>query len=713
MSCARGVAVVVVVAGLCAAPGLAFPSFDVASERVLLGAPPVPGAQQEPLPHAARGSFSVDDSGGLSLRERPAFGDAIWLSDANVGDGLVRARFVAGARLDVSVVLRAAAHRLVNDLDDAVLVSLERNKLAVYSVRDSVVRATGSVAAFSLPGPTQTLELVVQLTGGVLSAALYDGATLLPLAQLQTTVGGPRQGRVGVRLHRASGADTRVTLLSVMRPSVQGPGGPKTGAHSPLDDHGRERAVWLAPQDVARLPRELQKVVVDDTDGPALVVDATAAERVLRLGIAPRKSTAAVPYRLIDPALRARLSKPPHAPGANDAGTKDAALVEATLRDRAQRYPDITRLVPLGQSHQGRTIWALLISDHAGSAVHDAEHEPALLLDGGYHGGELMAVEQVIDAIDTLLLGHRKDAGIRALVNGLAIWCVPLVNVDGNMRFVHDDKDHDRKNARDVDGDGMLARDEGVDLYRNFPLGFGHNGEVGSRSRPSQSRYRGPAGGSEPEVQAMMALAEQQRFVASIDFHTSATLLLSPYTDPLLVNPDGDEAWPLAQALVAQLPSQPSGRRYEVRRNLYPVDGTAQDWLRHQHGTVAFLIEGPLHNPLPSVRGRQRVVEATRPSWRWLAERVLRGPGVSGRVVDDAGAPVAATVTLSNQGLRQGERWTARPRDGLYHRLVAAPGPLTVRFEAEGYAPVERRVVVGAGVVRLDVTLSVDDRLSE
>ena len=196
---------------------------------------------------------------------------------------------------------------------------------------------------------------------------------------------------------------------------------------------------------------------------------------------------------------------------------------------------------------------------------------------------------------------------------------------------------------------------------------------------------------------------------ASVEFHTYATKILVPYTDPSLENPASNEAWSIAESIAKDLPKQVSGRPYQVQRNLYPVDGTAQDWFRFRFGTVALLVEAPQHNPLPYQPARDRNIIPTRGTWQKLLAAVVDGPSVRVRVLDAHGAPLPAAdiadvvVVVEAHAPVNGERWTARPRDGLAVRLLPSPGSAVV-VVSDGHQTVRREVKVGRAAVDVVVT---------
>jgi hypothetical protein len=695
------VAVAVIVAAD-AAPGL--PGFDPRLEKIVVDA----GTSALPKTTQARGVFVVDDH-AVVLRDPAPWGDTSLLFDgAGIKDGVVRARVEVGDVLDNAVVVRAAADAPDAEIDGGYGVSLEKNKVRLVRWEHRMARFLGAEQKLDpAPRPGDVIEVVVTVVGPWLQAGVYDGDSFARLAEVAAVDRGFSAGVVGWRVGKYDrGSALRWLSVGDVGGAVAGDGhAVDLGDDGEVAGAGVERLVSVNEADVARLPPDLQKQITEREGGLAvLVTDPTGVERLRRRGITLVKHKTQMPWRHLDAILRGRLGKPPTKTSRGfrvDESYKDDAMVNDLIAAYAARFPAIARAVEVGRSTEGRPIMALVISKDVGVD----EAEPAVLFDGAHHGGELMAIEMVLDAMSQLTERYGKDKEVTRFVDGAVIWCVPLVNVDGNHRYIWETRDYDRKNGRDVDANGRVDGWDGVDLYRNYPVGWGGLGEIGSRSWPFHYRWRGPAGGSEPEIQAMMGLVKAQRFVASIDYHTNATKILVPYTDPSMTNPEPNEAWVIADEIAARLPVQVNRRSYQVARNLYPVDGTAQDYFRSAFGTVALLVEGPQNNPLPYDRARNRNVLPGRGIWQGLLRRVVSGPGVRGRVVDEHGAAVEAEVVVVEQAPKQGERWTSRPRDGFYARLVPAPGHYTVVVKAPGKADVTRAVDIGDGPVHLDVTV--------
>ena len=172
-------------------------------------------------------------------------------------------------------------------------------------------------------------------------------------------------------------------------------------------------------------------------------------------------------------------------------------------------HPAIVRVFSIGETHEGRRIWAAEVSD----AVGTDEGEPEVLLDGLHHAREHLSAEQAIAAFDWLVdhYGEKGRLGrrITGIVDSRRIWIVFMVNPDG---FVHDLSGDVRpghyrgwRKNRQPNGRGKAV---GTDLNRNYGYAFGGAGSSGS---PGSAMYRGPHAFSAPETQAMRDFVRQPR----------------------------------------------------------------------------------------------------------------------------------------------------------------------------------------------------------
>ncbi|MBU1899009.1 hypothetical protein KKB55_14815 [Myxococcota bacterium] len=441
-------------------------------------------------------------------------------------------------------------------------------------------------------------------------------------------------------------------------------------------------------------------------DADVYRADLAGLERLLCAGGAPpRRFITELPWRYLDlDYLRLRGRAPAEAEGGGyrlSDSYKDPEMVSDLLAAYHARYPKDTLLRQIGESRGGHPIWALGVAE----GIQEDDPRPAFLLNSAHHGSEILSIELTLDALDQLLA--RRSPVAQRIIKAAVVWGVPLVNPDGLLGFLNVSAALGRKTHADLNGDGVIGAHEGVDLNRNYPFKWGALKERGSRSAPGSAYYRGAEAQSEPETRAMIKLARRARFAGTISYHTGTVGVLAPYTIPGARSPQPNEAWGVAEAIAARLGRHPiDARTFEVKRNLYPVDGTDQDWHRHAHGTLALLIEATRWSPLDMAK-RDLLVAHLRPAWEMLIQRFLVGPSLSIRVVDKTGAPVRAEIDVKEIKLREDERWSTRCPHGDQHRYLDAPGTYTVRARV-GRREITQRVVVRE---RAEVTLTLPHAL--
>lgn len=135
-----------------------------------------------------------------------------------------------------------------------------------------------------------------------------------------------------------------------------------------------------------------------------------------------------------------------------------------------------------------------------------------VLVSAGLQGRTRAAQLTAIEFAEELLRNYADVPEIKALVDSLDIFVVPVVNPDGDL-YSHYDSQGQRKNMTPhcpVNGQSFPgARNSwGVDINRNFPIGSLFDGYSGGSSNCTAETFSGPAELSEPESKNMKWLAE-------------------------------------------------------------------------------------------------------------------------------------------------------------------------------------------------------------
>lgn len=231
-------------------------------------------------------------------------------------------------------------------------------------------------------------------------------------------------------------------------------------------------------------------------------------------------------------------------------------------------YPAITTdKVSLGQTHEGRDLWMIKISDNPDVD----EAEPEVRIDAMHHAREPMSMHSTIWFMLWLCENYGSDPRATYLVNEREMYFIPLVNPDGYVYNQQTDPGGGglwRKN-RKPNGDGSF----GVDLNRNYPFEWGHD-DSGSSPSTSSITYRGPSPASELETQHMLAFIAVRDFVTAISAHSSSNVWLEPWgydtNAPLADQAAYDEIGGAATP-----PGWPVGTGFETLG--YPANGVTND----------------------------------------------------------------------------------------------------------------------------------------
>lgn len=200
------------------------------------------------------------------------------------------------------------------------------------------------------------------------------------------------------------------------------------------------------------------------------------------------------------------------------------AEVAQRLDSMALQYPHlITPKFSIGTSPEGRTIWAVEISDNPGTVE---PGEPVVYYDALHHAREPMSMAVLMYYMYWLLENYGTHPEATYLVNNRRLCFVPVVNPDG---YVYNQTTNPnggggwRKN-RSHNFDGS----RGVDLNRNYGFQWGYD-DAGSSPTPSSDIYRGPTPESESETRAVRDYAFSIQPTIAFTTHSVAGRYLNPY----------------------------------------------------------------------------------------------------------------------------------------------------------------------------------------
>jgi len=280
-------------------------------------------------------------------------------------------------------------------------------------------------------------------------------------------------------------------------------------------------------------------------------------------------------------------------------------------------HPDIVDVFSIGQSYEGRELYAAKISDN----VLLEEGEPEVLIDALHHSNEHVTVAQALGLLHMLVDGYGVDTAITTVVDERVVWIVFAVNPDGlEYEFTSNGPWNWRKNRQPTPGTTSI----GTDLNRNY--GAYWRCCRTSVLDPSSRMYAGPAKFSAPETAAMRDFVASrvidgvQRITIYLSLHAAGRYISWPRFNPGV----GVRAITLddrltMNALVIGI-SQINGYEYF---QYDPTGGTSTDWMYVTYKIPSLLMEigeytGEVSRFYPTAEAMASEVALNRPALLWL-----------------------------------------------------------------------------------------------
>ena len=240
-------------------------------------------------------------------------------------------------------------------------------------------------------------------------------------------------------------------------------------------------------------------------------------------------------------------------------------------------HPDLFRIETIGTTWEERDIIAVTVS----KGMENADSKPALFYTGTIHAREWIGIELSIAFAQYVLDHIQYDPHLNHLLERATLYMVPCANPDG-FEYSRTHFSFWRKNRRQ-NADGSF----GVDLNRNFSIGFAPN------KNTSSNVYPGPSAFSEPETQALKAFAEDHpNITVALDYHSQGNVFFPAHN---FIHEDvvGTTDLNVLAANMAEEIRRVSGREYGVHMGKPPtslISGSGREFY-YSLGALALVVE--------------------------------------------------------------------------------------------------------------------------
>ena len=258
-----------------------------------------------------------------------------------------------------------------------------------------------------------------------------------------------------------------------------------------------------------------------------------------------------------------------------------------TLRNM---YPDfVSEKDSIGNSTEGRTIWAFKVSDYPSVD----EDEPEVLYTGLTHAREPVSMMNLFFFVRWLCENYSSDPTAEFLVNHREMWFVPIINPDGyvyNETISPNGGGMHRKNRRPNPDNSNCnnGTQQGIDLNRNYSYNWGADNS-GSSGNPCSAVYRGASAFSEPETEAISNFILARQFKNVLHYHTYSNVLIHSWGDGTFPDEPGLSTLREIGAEMTRENGYAVGTGTETIG--YGVNGDAVDWTYGTAGLISYTPE--------------------------------------------------------------------------------------------------------------------------
>ena len=192
----------------------------------------------------------------------------------------------------------------------------------------------------------------------------------------------------------------------------------------------------------------------------------------------------------------------------------------------AAAYPDLISLVEIGQSVEGRAIYALRLG-------HGTKE---IFLDAAIHASEWLTTNLLMKMAEEYARHAQYDRPfgpyhVAEILEEVSLWFMPMLNPDGVTLVLEGPEAVQNstfakqllQQANENSFSSWKANIRGVDLNRQFPAFWSRL--VNVQPRPAPSHFKGTKPLSEPEAQSLYDFTLQRRPAMVISFHQQGEII--------------------------------------------------------------------------------------------------------------------------------------------------------------------------------------------
>ena len=247
------------------------------------------------------------------------------------------------------------------------------------------------------------------------------------------------------------------------------------------------------------------------------------------------------------------------------------------FKDAQKTNPDLFKVESIGKTWEERDIIAVTITKNVKSNL----EKPALFFTGTIHAREWVGIELSLSFAKYILEHIEYEPILNSILDKSTLYMVPCANPDG-FEYSRNHFSFWRKNRRkNLDGS------YGVDLNRNFEVGFSKNNNM------SSNVYSGIEPFSEPETAALRDFAiSHKNITIALDYHSQGNVFFPAHN---FIHEDAKDAIDLnlLASNMAEEIRKESGREYGVHMGKPPthlISGSGREFY-YSLGALALVAE--------------------------------------------------------------------------------------------------------------------------